>query len=84
MMTAPITWSPDAEAALERLKGRLFATVTETSAILSYDPQGRTVRKAISAGEIPAVRVGCTWRIPVAWIREQAHLGMHGGDHDAV
>jgi excisionase family DNA binding protein len=77
-MTAPVTWSPDAKAALQRLQGRLFATVTEVSAILSYDMQGRTVRKAIEAGEIPATRVGAQWRIPVAWIREQARLGTDG------
>jgi excisionase family DNA binding protein len=74
-VTAPTTWSPDAKAALARLDGRLFATVTEVSAILSYDPQGRTVRRAIAAGEIPAIRAGSTWRVPTAWIRAQVGLG---------
>ena len=69
-----------AAEALERLKGRLFATVTEVSIILGYDPQGRTVRKAVDAGEIPHVRVGATRRIPVAWVMEQARLGNGGGD----
>jgi excisionase family DNA binding protein len=72
-MTAPITWTPDAEAALRRLGTRLFATTTETAAILRYD--ARTVRRAIEAGEIPAVRAGSTWRVPAAWLREQARLG---------
>jgi excisionase family DNA binding protein len=67
-VTAPITWNPTAEEALRRLDGRLFATVTETAAILRYD--ARTVRKAIEAGEIPAVRAGSTYRVPTDWIRE--------------
>jgi excisionase family DNA binding protein len=83
-VTAPATWSPDAKAALARLKGRLFATVTEASVILSYDPQGRTVRKAIASGTIPATKVGNTFRIPVAWLREQALLSADGGDSDAA
>jgi len=53
--------------------GRLFATVPEFVAVSGYDE--RTVRKGIKAGEIPAIRVGVTWRIPVAWIRDQARLG---------
>jgi excisionase family DNA binding protein len=52
------------------LKDRLFADVTEAAAILRYDP--RTVRRAIEAGDIPAVRVGERWRIPTAWLRKQA------------
>ena len=54
----------------ERLAGRLFATVPEAAAILCYDV--RTVRRGIAAGDIPAVRVGSTYRIRVAWLREQA------------
>jgi excisionase family DNA binding protein len=77
-MTAPVTWSPDAEAALDRLKGRLFATTTEVAAILGYDP--RTIRRAIEAGEIPSVQAGSTRRVPVSWIREQARLGSDGPD----
>ena len=72
-MTRPVTWSLSAQAALERLDGKLFATTTETAAILNYD--SRTVRAAIEAGEIPSVRAGSTYRVPVAWIREQARLG---------
>lgn len=55
--------------------GRLFLSVPELSAMLGYDRLGRTVRKGIEAGEIPAIRVGATWRIPVSWLREQALLG---------
>lgn len=58
--------------------GRLFVSVPEASAILGLDAEGRTVRKAIMAGEIPATRVGPQWRIPVAWIRKQARLGADG------
>lgn len=74
-MPKPVTWNLSAEEALKRLRGRLFATVTETSIILGYDEAGRTVRKAIAAGEIPHVKVGGTRRIPVSWIMEQARLG---------
>jgi excisionase family DNA binding protein len=58
--------------------GQLFFSVPQTSAILGFDRLGRTVRKGIEAGEIPATRVGAQWRIPVAWIREQARLGQTG------
>jgi excisionase family DNA binding protein len=75
-MTAPVTWSPSAEAALERLKGKLFATTTETGAVLRYDR--RTVLKGIEGGTIPAVKVGSTYRVPTAWIREQARVGVDG------
>ena len=71
-MTKPVTWSPTAEAALARLEGRLFASVTEVGAVLHYDH--RTVRAACAAGQIPATRVGSTWRIPVSWLKEQARI----------
>jgi excisionase family DNA binding protein len=72
-MTKPVTWSPSAQSALDRIRGKLFATTTEAGAVLRYDH--RTIRKGIEAGEIPAVRMGTTWRIPVEWIRRQAGLG---------
>lgn len=76
-MTAPKTWAPSAKAALERLlDGRLFATTTETAAVIGYDR--RTIIKGIEAGEIPAARVGATYRIPTKWIFEQAGVG--GGE----
>jgi excisionase family DNA binding protein len=55
---------------LADLAGCLFATVPEAAAILRYDV--RTVRRAIADGDIPAVRAGVTYRIPVAWLRAQA------------
>ena len=72
MGTAPVTWSPGAKDALARLKGKMFATTTEAGAVLRYDQ--RTIRKAIADGAIPAVRAGATYRIPVAWIMDQAGL----------
>lgn len=76
-MPQPVTWTPSAGEALKRLEGRLFATTTETAAILHHDP--RTVRKAIDAGEIPSVRVGSTRRVPVSWITSRARLTADGG-----
>jgi excisionase family DNA binding protein len=81
-VTKPVTWSPSAQAALERLKGKLFATTTECAEVLRYD--ARTLRKAIEAGEIPAVRAGSTYRVPVSWIMEQARLGADGGGDAAA
>jgi len=53
--------------------GRLFATAPEAAKVLRSD--ARTLRRALAAGTIPGFRVGATWRIPVAWLREQAGLG---------
>lgn len=80
-MPAPRTWVPTAAEALKRIDGKLFATTTEAAAILGYDP--RTLRKAIEAGEIPAVRGGNAYRIPTAWIREKALIASAGGGHAA-
>jgi excisionase family DNA binding protein len=77
-MTRPISWSPSAAAAIERIENKLFATTTEASAILRYD--ARTLRKAIEAGEIPAVRAGTTYRIPTSWLRERAGMGADGSE----
>ena len=74
-MTAPVTGSPSAQEALDGLEGKLFATVPEASVILGYDRLGRTLRGAIAAGEIPAVKAGRTYRIPVASIRAQVLVG---------
>jgi excisionase family DNA binding protein len=74
-MTAPATWSPSAQAALERIEGKLFATTTEAAALLRCD--ARTLRQAIQAGEIPATKAGKTYRISTAWLREQV---LPGGD----
>lgn len=50
---------------------RIFATVGEVSAILRWDP--RTIRKLIAAGKIPAVHGDGAYRIPVAWLRDEAY-----------
>lgn len=75
-MTAPVTWSPSATRALERLDGKLFATTTEAAVVLRYDV--RTLRKAIESGDIPATRVGTGWRVPVAWLLRQTQLDTDG------
>jgi excisionase family DNA binding protein len=72
-MTAPSTWKPSAREALDRIKTKLFADTTEAATILDIDP--RTLRAALERGEIPGTRAGSTWRVPVAWLREQARLG---------
>jgi excisionase family DNA binding protein len=72
-MTKPVTWKLSAQEAHERLRDKLFATTTECAAVLDYDV--RTLRKAIESGEIPAVKAGSTYRVPVAWIRAQVQLG---------
>jgi excisionase family DNA binding protein len=76
MPRAPVVCSP--KELLDSLQGRLFATTTETAAILEYD--GRTIVRAIKGGEIPAIRHGATWRVPVNWIRDQAGIGAGGSD----
>lgn len=55
---------------LDDLEGRNFATVPEAAKVLRYDI--RTVRSAIAAGDIPAVRAGRAYRIPTAWLRSVA------------
>jgi excisionase family DNA binding protein len=67
---------PDRQAAIDALNsGRLFLSVPQLSALFGLDSQGRTVRRAIKQGEIPATRVGLQWHIPTEWVREQARLG---------
>lgn len=58
---------------LADLDGRLFATAPEVAAVLGYDV--RIVRKAIEDGQIPGVRLGATYRIPVSWLRQAAAAG---------
>ena len=50
---------------------RLFATVGEVASVLRWDC--RTVRKLIASGTIPAVKADNAYRIPVAWLRDQAY-----------
>jgi len=56
---------------LADLDGLDHATVTETAAVFRADP--RTIRAYIKAGKIPATFLG-EYRIPCAWLREQAGL----------
>lgn len=55
---------------LDELNGRLFADVPEVASITGRD--GRTIRRAAAAGEIPSTKVGNKYMIPTAWIRKQA------------
>ena len=57
---------------LARLTGRLFATVPETAVVLRSD--ARSVRRAIAAGDIPAIPVGPRKLVPIAWLRQAAGL----------
>jgi excisionase family DNA binding protein len=59
-MTATLTPS----LAVEALRGRIFCTVPEAAELLEVDP--RTLRRAIDAGEFPAVKISGSVRIPVA------------------
>ena len=61
---------PDHPVTLQDLRGRDFTTVPEVASILDYDE--RTIRAALKRGEIPGVRVGQEWRVPVAWLRAAA------------
>lgn len=55
------------------LDGRMFLTVTEYAELARCDP--RTVRRAIAAGQIPAIQISGSTRIPVPKVREQLGLG---------
>lgn len=57
---------------LADLKGRNFAKVFEVAGIFEKD--SRTIRTAIRKGDIPAVRIGGEYAIPVAWVLEQARV----------
>lgn len=54
------------------LRGRLFVSTADAATILGVDR--RTLNRAISAGDIPAVRVGQQYRLSAAWLRAAAHL----------
>jgi excisionase family DNA binding protein len=76
-MTKP-RWAPTAQAALDRIQSKLFATTTEAAAVLDYD--ARTVRKGIEAAEIPSISVGNTYRIPVRWLLDQVGIVPESAD----
>lgn len=52
------------ERALELIGNRLFLTVSEVAEHTRVDE--RTLRRALSAGTFPGVRIQNTWRIPAA------------------
>jgi excisionase family DNA binding protein len=55
---------------LADLADRAFAEVWEVAQILQLDR--RTVRKACASGDIQSVKAGATYRVSVAWLRQQA------------
>lgn len=56
------------------LEHRTFIKTTEWAALTLTD--ARTVRRAIEAGEIPAVHICGAIRIPAEWARRQLRLGL--------
>jgi excisionase family DNA binding protein len=60
------------EELAEAIRGKLFMTVPEVADLARVDQ--RTLRRAIEAGEIPAVRLGNTVRIPTAALLQLAGL----------
>ena len=62
---------------VEELSTRLFATVAEAAPLLRSDE--RTVRRAIEAGHIPAVRVSNKTLIPVRALFKLAELDVDQG-----
>lgn len=81
-MKSSITWGAAAQATLDTLRasGRLYATTSETGAIFGYDR--RTITEAIGKGQIPAMKAGTSWRIPVTWIVSQP--GIPGGQAEGA
>jgi hypothetical protein len=71
--------APSASDVLATLKGKLFATVPETAAVLRSDP--RSVRRSIAAGDIPSTPVGPRKLVPVAWLRRVAGLETSEAGH---
>jgi excisionase family DNA binding protein len=58
---------------LADLEGRHFCAVWEAASILEVDR--RTIRTACRLGEIPHVRVGTEYKIPVSWLLAAAGQG---------
>ena len=58
------------------MDGKLFFTVPEVAGMFRADQ--RTIRAHVRPGTSPAVKIGvggaAHWRIPAAWVREQAGL----------
>ena len=70
-MTTETVEAETAKAVMRRLvaSGRIYATTSETATILHYDR--RTVLDGIAAGQIPAIRIMTSHRVPVSWIMAQ-------------
>ena len=64
------------------LAERLFVTPNEAAAVLQWDV--RTVRKLIHDGTIPSTKADQQYRIPAAWVREQAQLAGGPGQLEAL
>src|SRR5260221_7278264 len=55
---------------LDDLADRNYASTTEVAALWDgADP--RTIRRMAEAGEIPHIKVGAQFKIPVSWLRHQ-------------
>ena len=67
---------------IEALRGRLFVGVPEAAQLLELDP--RTLRRAIDAGDFPAVRVAGPVGVPVARLLALAGLGDDPADQSAA
>ena len=83
-MTAEALQTETPRAVLDRLRatGRIYATTTETATILGYDR--RTILDGIAAGQIPAIRIMTSHRVPVSWIMAQPGIRGLGGGADAA
>jgi hypothetical protein len=58
---------------LDDLTGQNYASTTEVAELWDgADP--RTVRRMAERGEIPSIRVGVRYMIPVEWLRQQAGM----------
>ena len=64
------------------LADRLFVTPNEVADVLQWDV--RTVRKLIRDGTIPSTKADQQYRIPAAWVREQAQLAGGPGQLEAL
>ena len=56
------------------LESRTYIKTTEWAELTLTD--ARTVRRAIEAGQIPAVHICGAIRIPAEWARRQLRLGL--------
>jgi excisionase family DNA binding protein len=65
---------------LAELLSRIVITVPEYAA--TFDVDERTARRAIKEGQLQALQVGATWRIPVAPLLRRC--GMDPEDSEAV